>query len=194
MLLLEFSPCGRVRLRRYNIRCRRLSVWFWSCSRAVEAGTRVIEEVPALRIQDVLQGFGQLVIASDSSNQHAFEPCRYSDGIFTMSFIERLRKPSDLKAAFDYIETEVRSEALAHFGPRQTPILKDADCCSPSLSITVPRTRPHRTASVDGAVISPRFCYGARFTHASVAGPLSSGRRISQALEPPCTDICFTLL
>lgn len=109
---------------------------------AAETGSKSVYVMPKLNVETVMQGTGQLVIASSSADQVSFDSSEYKNGIFTHNLIAGLRKYPDLKRAFNYTKTAVESESIKDFGKAQTPVLKDANWKGSSLILGAPPVQP----------------------------------------------------
>ena len=109
---------------------------------AAETGSKSVFIMPKMNVEMVMQGSGQLLIASSSANQVSYDSSEYQNGIFTHNLIAGLRKYPDLKRAFEYTKSGVEADSIKQFGQSQTPVLKDSDWKGSSLILAAPPVQP----------------------------------------------------
>ncbi|MBX9573416.1 MAG: caspase family protein [Candidatus Obscuribacterales bacterium] len=132
--------------QRLNEDANRLVLVLDTChSGSAEPGAKALA-APMFDISDLIQGTGQMIIASAGSLQTAHDSMRYQNGIFTKHFIDGLRKYKKLSDAFSYTKAKVAEESKADFHNEQTPMIKDAEWSGSEIVLTVPPAQP-RTPS-----------------------------------------------
>lgn len=128
--------------QRLNEDANRLVLVLDTChSGSAEPGAKALS-APMFDISDLIQGTGQMIIASAGSLQTAHDSMRYQNGIFTKHFIDGLRRYKKLSEAFDYTKTKVTEESKADFHNEQTPVIKDAEWNGSEIVLTVPPAQP----------------------------------------------------
>lgn len=130
--------------QRLNDDANRLVLILDTChSGSAEPGAKALS-APMFDISDLIQGTGQMIIASAGSLQTAHDSMRYKNGIFTKHFIDGLRKYKKLSDVFAYTKSHVTEESKADFHNEQTPILKDAEWSGSEIVLTVPPSQPRK--------------------------------------------------
>ncbi len=138
---IEMQDLTRMIKRRLN--SDRILVVLDTChAGAAEPGAKSLPAIAGFNIEDVVQGTGQLVIASSCANQTSHDSKRYANGIFTKHLIDGLRQYPDLENAFKYTRAAVASEAAKDFGHVQTPVLKESEWKGAGLKLGVPPFKP----------------------------------------------------
>ena len=115
-------------------------------SGSAEPGAKALS-APMFDISDLVQGTGQMIIASAGSQQTAHDSMRYQNGIFTKHFIDGLRKYKRLSEVFDYTKTKVTEESKTDFHNEQTPMIKNAEWNGAEIVLTVPPAQPRKPVS-----------------------------------------------
>ena len=130
--------------QRLNEDANRLILVLDTChSGAAEPGAKGLA-APTFDITDLVQGTGQLIIASAGANQTAHDSRRYKNGIFTKHFMDGLRTNKKLSDAFNYTQNRVAEEAKTDFHNDQVPVIKDAEWSGADVVLTVPPSQPRR--------------------------------------------------
>ena len=138
---IEIQDLAREVLRRVD--AKRVVLILDTChSGAAEAGSKGF--VQPFDITDLVQGTGQLIIASAEASQTAHDSLRYENGIFTKHLMDALRQNKRMRDAFEYTKVKTNDEALADFRRAQTPILKDAKWEGADLKIGAPPLSPRK--------------------------------------------------
>ncbi len=133
--------------QRLNDDANRLVLVLDTChSGSAEPGAKALS-APMFDISDLIQGTGQMIIASAGSLQTAHDSMRYQNGIFTKHFIDGLRKYKKLSDVFAYTKAQVTEESKSDFHNEQTPILKDAEWSGSEIVLTVPPSQPRKPNS-----------------------------------------------
>ena len=141
---IEIQDLARTIKRR--IEAERVLIVLDTCHAGVaEAGAKALTPAaPKFDFKDLVQGTGQLIVASASANQSAHDSLRYKNGVFTKHFIEGLRTHSKFADAFAYTRKQVEDETVSDFSQRQTPVLKDAEWKGDELKVTAPPYSPRQ--------------------------------------------------
>lgn len=127
---------------RLNDDANRLILVLDTChSGAAEPGAKGLA-APTFDISDLVQGTGQLIIASAAANQTAHDSMRYKNGIFTKHFMDGLRQNKKLFDAFSYTQRKVAEESKSDFKHEQTPVIKDSEWKGSDVVLTVPPAQP----------------------------------------------------
>ncbi|MBY0549877.1 MAG: caspase family protein [Candidatus Obscuribacterales bacterium] len=139
---IEIQDLARTIKRR--IEAERVLIVLDTCHAGVaEAGAKALPSAaPKFDFKDLVQGTGQLIVASSAANQSAHDSLRYKNGVFTKHFIEGLRTHSKFADAFTYTCKQVEDETLSDFAQRQTPVLKDAEWKGDELKVSAPPSQP----------------------------------------------------
>lgn len=134
---IEIQDLARTIKRRIN--ADRIIIVLDTChSGSAEPGAKSIFPPQSFSYDELLQGSGQLVIASAAENQIAHDSLRYKNGIFTKHFIDGLRTHKRLADAFAYTKNKVDEESRRDFKQSQMPVLKDAEWKGSGVVIVVP--------------------------------------------------------
>jgi hypothetical protein len=140
---IELQDLSRTIKRRIN--SDRIIIVLDAChSGAAEPGAKALFPPQSFRFEDLLQGNGQLVIASAAENQIAHDSLRYKNGIFTKHFIDGLRNNRKLEDAFAYTRTKVEEECNHDFHDLQSPVLKNNEWKGSDVILAVPPASPSR--------------------------------------------------
>lgn len=94
----------------------------------------------------LLQGVGQIVVASSDINQRSWEFKNKPNGVFTYYLIESLRKAGkygNLLEAFNSAKEQVQAEVLKERGVLQKPVLK-SKWTDDKLELAVPAAEPRK--------------------------------------------------
>lgn len=139
---IEIQDLARTIKRR--IEAERVLIVLDTCHAGVaEAGAKALPgAAPKFDFKDLVQGTGQLIVASSAANQSAHDSLRYKNGVFTKHFIQGLRTHSKFADAFAYTCKQVEDETVSDFAQRQTPVLKDAEWKGDELKVTAPPFKP----------------------------------------------------
>ncbi len=113
-------------------------------SGSADPGAKSIFGPQSFSYEDLIQGTGQLVIASARENQIAHDSLRYKNGIFTKHFMDGLKKNKKLEDAFTYTSKMVDAESKQDFNQSQSPVLKAADWQGSSIVLLVPPQEPRK--------------------------------------------------
>lgn len=139
---IEINDLARNVVRR--LQSQRVVLILDTChSGAAEPGAKDLGST-RFNIADLLQGTGNVIIASAAANQIAHDSARYKNGIFTKHLMDGLGKYDKLSEAFSYTRSKVQEESLADYKDAQTPVLKDADWKGVELKISVPPIKPRK--------------------------------------------------
>lgn len=139
---IELQDLARTIKRRLN--SSRLIIVLDAChAGAAEPGAKSLA-IQSFSLEDLLQGSGQMVIASAGENQIAHDSMRYKNGIFTKHFIDGLRENKKLSDAFAYTRLKVEDECKKDFHQVQSPVLKDTEWKGSDVVLSVPPAQPSR--------------------------------------------------
>jgi hypothetical protein len=142
---IEINDLARNVVRR--LQSQRVVLILDTChSGAAEEGAKDIGST-RFNISDLMQGTGDVVIASAGANQTAHDSARYKNGIFTKHLMDGLSKFDKLSDVFNYTKAKVQEESLADYRDSQTPVLKDAEWRGVELKLAVPPLKPRKPVS-----------------------------------------------
>lgn len=138
---IEMQDLARTIKRRLN--SDRIVIVLDTChSGSADPGAKGLEAPKGYGFEDLVQGTGQMVIASASEDQIAHDSLRYKNGIFTKHFIDGLRTKASLADAFAYTKKRVDEESLSDFKEPQTPVIKDGEWHGDNASLAGPPEEP----------------------------------------------------
>lgn len=134
---IEMQDLARTIKRRLNT--DRIVIVLDTChSGSADPGAKGLETPKGYGFEDLVQGTGQMVIASASEDQIAHDSLRYKNGIFTKHFIDGLRSRHSLSDAFEYTKKRVDEESRLDFKESQTPVIKDGEWHGSNASLASP--------------------------------------------------------
>ncbi|GAH55892.1 unnamed protein product, partial [marine sediment metagenome] len=140
---IEIQDLARTIKRRLN--SDRIIVVLDTChSGSAEPGAKSLFPPETFSFADLVQGSGQLIIASASDKQTAHDSMRYKNGIFTRHFIDGLRQNKKISDAFAYTCKKVEEESKQDFRQEQTPVMKDAEWKGAGVVLVVPPEKPRK--------------------------------------------------
>lgn len=143
---IELQDLARTIKRRIN--CDRMVIVLDTChSGSAEPGAKSLFPPLSFQFQDLLQGTGQLVIASAGEEQIAHDSLRYKNGVFTKHFMDGLRVNKKLSDAFAYTQNRVKEECQIDFKHLQEPVLKDGEWKGAEAILLVPPAKPRKAIS-----------------------------------------------
>lgn len=140
---IELQDLARTIKRRLNT--ERIILVLDTChSGSAQPGAKALVAPAKFSFTDLLQGTGQMVIASASENQIAHDSLRYKNGIFTKHFIDGLRQNKKLADAFAYTQKRVDEESRKDFQQAQMPVIKDGEWKGAAAILSVPPGKPRK--------------------------------------------------
>lgn len=110
------------------------------------AGSKGLVRAANIDAAALLQGAGQIVIASSDVDQRSWEFKNKTNGVFTYFLIDSLRKAGsygNLFEAFNAMKEQVQTEVLKERGVLQVPILK-SKWSAGELNLAVPPAKPRQ--------------------------------------------------
>ena len=138
---IEMQDLARTIKRRLNT--DRIVIVLDTChSGSAQPGAKALFTPQKFSYADLVQGTGQMVIASANENQIAHDSLRYKNGIFTKHFIDGLRKNKKLSDAFAYTCQKVDQESVSDFHQAQMPVLKSGQWKGADAVLAVPPASP----------------------------------------------------
>lgn len=140
---IEMQDLARTIKRRLN--SDRIVIILDTChSGSAEPGAKSLLQNMSFSNADLIQGTGQLIIASAEDNQIAHDSLRYKNGIFTKHLIDGLKQNKRLSDAFDYAQKRVAEESRADFNQDQVPVLKKGEWKGAGVVLAVPPQNPRK--------------------------------------------------
>lgn len=144
---IELQDLSRMIKRR--LKTNRLVLILDAChAGSAEPGAKALP-ITSFNYEDLLQGSGQLVIASSDKHQTSHDSLHYKNGVFTKHFIDGLRLYPKLQDAFAYTRKQVNNESLRDFHKAQTPVLRDEEWKGIELKLTAPPAQPRPNVPAD---------------------------------------------